>query len=716
MHSSSIVQNSSTVPDSFPSSPEQNYSHHRYPNSSISSSPTTELDSMSENLSSLSSSDSMTSLPISHGQHLMEYGAGGMKAARTKKMANGQQPAPRKVYTSGTNAPSQKHAKDLRQQRSAGDLHGASTLQHRAILSEGSQKVAPSKKNPSSDTSLNTSGNASSNTSGSSASSTCYLLPSLFGKSRPSTVVFSLQKSNHTDYEREFGRPLQKVVIKASKRKDEGLYYCMPPTAVEFNVIKNAFKRAGFKRTKKFSQLNMLWGKHMKYDEYSKLNENQRCNHFPGSWALGRKDNLHKHLTVMRRRHGKSFDFFPHSYLLPEDKSLLQQEMDKHPQNLYILKPRASSCGRGIKVVQTMDQIKRKECIIQRYIADPFLIDGKKWDLRIYVVVTSMDPLVIYMFDDGLTRFATEKYNKKKLNNRFIHLTNYSINKNSKKFDRNEDEAHDMAGSKWSIKALKRYFQQEGIDDRRLWKKVSELVVKTMIAVESNINSLVKRHVLTKNNPCYEVFGFDVLVDAHLKPWIIEVNVSPSLSSSSPLDKQIKGHLITQTFHMLGCTPYKRRDYKDHQEQERRDRLLGLAPSSNLHSLRSTLYKRTMFELQRSKRLDFLTDDDRDVIMHFEDEHSRRGNFERIFPTKNSNDKYGKFFENERYNNVLLGMWLKENSSRQQMLLSSSAAPTHNGSFHTDSDSTQRSKSAKKYRSSRKGTSRVSMRMSAMDL
>lgn len=526
-------------------------------------------------------------------------------------------------------------------------------------------------------------------------SKTCtyHLLPSKYGPQRPSTVVFSLQK---TDLDELFDRPLKKVSVKGNKKKDQGLYFCMPPSAVEFNVIKNAFKRAGFKRTKKFAQMNMLWGKHMKYNDYSKLNDNQRCNHFPGSWALGRKDNLHRHLTNMKRRFGSSFDFFPHSYLLPEDKGLLQQDMDKSPQNLYILKPRASSCGRGIKVIQRMDQIKRKECLVQRYIADPFLIEGKKWDLRLYVVVTSMDPLVIYMFDDGLTRFATEKYNKKKLNNRFIHLTNYSINKNSKKFDKNKDSGNDMFGSKWSIKALKRYFQQQGINDRHLWKSIEDLIIKTMIAVEPKINSLVKRHVTTKSNPCYEVFGFDVMVDSKLKPWIIEVNVSPSLSSSSPLDKEIKGRLITQTFHMLGCTPYKRKEYRETVEQEKRDRLLGLTPTTNVHSLRSTLYKRTLFELQRSNSLNHLTEDDRQLLMHFEEEHDRRGDFKRIFPTKDSTRKYGRYFENERYNNTLLGLWLGEGRSKQAKLLASSSP----GSSTTKGRSSpfQRSKSAKKNR------------------
>ncbi len=53
-------------------------------------------------------------------------------------------------------------------------------------------------------------------------------------------------------------------------------------------------------------------------------------------------------------------------------------------------------------------------------------------------------------------------------------------------------------------------------------------------------------------NACFEVYGFDIMLDEKLKPWLLEVNVCPSLSSSSPLDKQIKTMLLSDTFHLVG--------------------------------------------------------------------------------------------------------------------------------------------------------------------
>jgi tubulin polyglutamylase TTLL4 len=85
-------------------------------------------------------------------------------------------------------------------------------------------------------------------------------------------------------------------------------------------------------------------------------------------------------------------------------------------KDIYILKPSASSCGKGIKVIGGRSQVNKKTgCVISHYISNPHLIDGYKYDLRIYVVVTCFDPLKIFMLKEGLVRFATQKYTTKNL-------------------------------------------------------------------------------------------------------------------------------------------------------------------------------------------------------------------------------------------------------------------------------------------------------------
>lgn len=87
----------------------------------------------------------------------------------------------------------------------------------------------------------------------------------------------------------------------------------------------------------------------------------------------------------------------------------------------------------------------------QRYLHKPYLIDDLKFDLRIYILLVGVDPLRIYMFKDGLARFATEIYSPpipSNLDNLFMHLTNYAINKNSENFVFNEDAEDDDTGHK----------------------------------------------------------------------------------------------------------------------------------------------------------------------------------------------------------------------------------------------------------------------------
>ena len=67
----------------------------------------------------------------------------------------------------------------------------------------------------------------------------------------------------------------------------------------------------------------------------------------------------------------------------------------------------------------------------------------------------------------------------------------------------------------------------------------------------------VQLHVPHRSN-CFEVFGFDILVDANLKAWLIEVNTCPSLGCSSLVDRQVKFPMISDLLHMIGVVPYSK--------------------------------------------------------------------------------------------------------------------------------------------------------------
>lgn len=85
--------------------------------------------------------------------------------------------------------------------------------------------------------------------------------------------------------------------------------------------------------------------------------------------------------------------------------------MVKNPSQKWIIKPASSSQGKGIFITQDVNEIPPKEQMVASvYIDNPLLIDGYKFDIRIYVAMTSINPLRIYVYEDGLVRFATQKY------------------------------------------------------------------------------------------------------------------------------------------------------------------------------------------------------------------------------------------------------------------------------------------------------------------
>mmetsp|Transcript_70875 Transcript_70875/g.98182 ORF Transcript_70875/g.98182 Transcript_70875/m.98182 type:complete len:82 (-) Transcript_70875:1639-1884(-) len=76
-----------------------------------------------------------------------------------------------------------------------------------------------------------------------------------------------------------------------------------------------------------------------------------------------------------------------------------------------IVKPDNASCGRGIFLSRNFYEIQKTgDAVIQEYLDDPYLIDNLKFDIRLYVLVTSCDPLKIFLYDEGIVRFATHEY------------------------------------------------------------------------------------------------------------------------------------------------------------------------------------------------------------------------------------------------------------------------------------------------------------------
>ena len=189
------------------------------------------------------------------------------------------------------------------------------------------------------------------------------------------------------------------------------------------NSVRNAFKRAGFRINAGQGATSVSWARHTGTKLWD-LPAEAIVNHFPGSWALGRKDGLWKALSIQAQKHSAEYSFAPRTFLLPQDRTALEKALEltrgdsnqKKPRpgalrgnGVLIVKPLNSSRGRGVKMVLSTAELPSDpaaKLLVQEYIERPLLLQGRKFDLRLYVAVTSFDPLRAYVFEQGLARFA----------------------------------------------------------------------------------------------------------------------------------------------------------------------------------------------------------------------------------------------------------------------------------------------------------------------
>ncbi|CAK64163.1 unnamed protein product (macronuclear) [Paramecium tetraurelia] len=288
-----------------------------------------------------------------------------------------------------------------------------------------------------------------------------------------------------------------------------------------------------------------------------KMQPHQKINHFPGMFSLSRKNHLGKNLMKMKKQFPYEYKFFPKTWLLPTDYGEFRNQFVKGKAKTFIIKPEASCQGRGIFLTKDIDDIDPNDhYVAQRYLDKPFLIEGLKFDLRVYVLLAGTDPMRIYVYQDGLVRFATEPYVAPSFNNIddvCMHLTNYAINKGNPNFIFNNDASKMDVGHKRSIKSVFGKLEEEGYNIQKLWQDIYKLIIKTFCSVQPILNHHYKSCQPDNyaNNMCFEILGFDIFVNQKFQPYLLEVNHTPSFTTDTPLDLLIKKNLIRDTLILM---------------------------------------------------------------------------------------------------------------------------------------------------------------------
>ncbi|XP_073681669.1 tubulin polyglutamylase TTLL7-like [Garra rufa] len=328
-----------------------------------------------------------------------------------------------------------------------------------------------------------------------------------------------------------------------TKKKKKG-FITANVAGTKYEIVRIVIEELTFHKARDDDEMaNLIWNDSaVQHEKIAELRNYQRINHFPGMGEICRKDCLARNMAKMIKSQPQEYSFIPKTWIFPAECTQFQNYVKelkrKRKQKTFIVKPANGAMGHGISLIRNCEKLPVQDhFIVQEYLDKPCLMEGYKFDLRFYILVTSCDPLRVFLYNDGLVRMGTEKYhspNESNLNQLYMHLTNYSVNKHNENFER--DETVDK-GSKRSIGWFTEFLRTNDYDVAKFWGDVSELVVKTLIVAEPHV--LHAYRMCRPGQPpgsasvCFEVLGFDIILDRKLKPWLLENQLYMHLTNYS---------------------------------------------------------------------------------------------------------------------------------------------------------------------------------------
>ena len=232
-------------------------------------------------------------------------------------------------------------------------------------------------------------------------------------------------------------------------------------------------------------------------------------------------------------------------------------------KNLWIIKRINLNRGREIKVLSDIGSIlneletgkkekKYNYLIIQKYIESPFLYDRRKFDIRIWVLFSFLSDnykFEVYVFKEGHLKACSEIFDLYS-DDLYVHLTNYSVQKYNKNFSKVE------IGNEISFETFQKELDKRG-DGKNFKKdvfpKIMKIIAYTANASKNKINILIRKN-------CFEIFGYDFILDSNFEPFLLEVNTNPGLEESSPLIQMLVPRMIDDAFRLTVDKIFERED------------------------------------------------------------------------------------------------------------------------------------------------------------
>ncbi|CAE1282372.1 TTLL15 [Acanthosepion pharaonis] len=271
-------------------------------------------------------------------------------------------------------------------------------------------------------------------------------------------------------------------------------------------------------------------------DDLTKLKPHQKVNHFPGSGFITNKVNL---ATT-------PFDFVPKAFKIPAGIKALKAHSKKFPEKLWIQK---SNNHRGIKILPINElDLSKSGSFIQEYISNPLLIDGQKFDIGIYTILTSIHPLRVYVLEsDALFRFCPEKYYPfdPSIADKYVVGDNYTPMWEMPTFSKVFYQGYSFKES------FNYYLRSQDRDPEAFWNKIKAAITNVYLEKEKYIFQSTKHYKSSRN--FFEMVRFDFVLDEHFNIYLMEANMSPNLSSAHHVrNTRLYEHVIYNLLKLVG--------------------------------------------------------------------------------------------------------------------------------------------------------------------
>jgi tetratricopeptide (TPR) repeat protein len=247
--------------------------------------------------------------------------------------------------------------------------------------------------------------------------------------------------------------------------------------------------------------------------------------------------------------------FWPDSFVVPGDEDRLARfKAAAPPSTIFAIKPENLYGGQGIHLTRDPLAHTGQAAVIQRYLDNPYLLDGKKFHARVYVLVTGSNPPRAYVYREGIARLAPERYatDDAALARPAIHVTNTALHLNHPDLRVSKDANEENVGNIWSMSAVYRQMAADGMDAQAISSRIAQLA--RYVVIIANDAGIFARQAAEHTRYSFppRVFGLDVLVDASGRPWLIEYQRNPALAGSA-LVNRINADLCRT---ILGMTAY----------------------------------------------------------------------------------------------------------------------------------------------------------------